>query len=120
MTSIDPNITAAQRQQLELAEQQERFRLALLQRADDLRFVMGSSDGRRFVYGLLDSANLFGSSFGADAHTSAFLEGRRAFAVELVRQLQSESRDAYVLMISEATQALPKTLAPSTKERLER
>lgn len=118
MSSLDPNLTAAERKAAALREHEERARVERLQRADDLRAVMGTPEGRRFVWRLLNEAGLFSSSYTGEAISGAFTEGKRAFAVGLMKQLQAESRDAYVLMVGEATAALPVRLAPSTRERL--
>lgn len=118
-SSLDPNLTAAERKAAALREEEERQRRERLQRADDLRAVMGTPEGRRFVWRLLNEAGLFSSSYTGEAISGAFTEGKRAFAVHLVKQLQAESRDAYVVMVREAAEALPVRLAPSTKERLE-
>lgn len=115
---IDVNATNEERAAADRAEAEQRSRLERLQRADDMRAVMGSVEGRRFVWRLLNESGLFGSSYTGEAISGAYGEGRRAVAVKLMADLQAESRDAYVRMVAERLAALPERLAPSTKERL--
>lgn len=117
--ALDPNASPAARKAAALREHEAQQRRERLQRADDLRAVMGTPEGRRFCWRLLNEAGLFSSSYTGEAISGAFTEGKRAFAVHLMKQLQDESRDAYVVMVQEATAALPVRLAPSTRERLE-
>ncbi len=115
---VDPNATAEERAAAEREDAEQRSKLERLQRADDMRTVMGTTEGRRFVWRLLNEAGLFSSSYTGEAISGAFSEGKRAFAVRLMADLQLESRDAYVRMVAERLAALPERLAPSTKERL--
>lgn len=115
----DLNASKEERAAAERKDSLERAKVERLQRADDMRAVMGSVEGRRFVWRLLNEAGLFSSSYTGEAISGAFSEGKRAFAVGLMADLQLESRDAYVRMVAERLAALPERLAPSTKERLE-
>lgn len=80
---------------------------------------MGTPEGRRFVWRLLQETGLHGLSYTGESFATAFGEGKRAVGVALMRFCQEESRDAYVRMVQEATAALPVKLAPSTKSRLD-
>ena len=51
--------------------------------------------------------------------SGAFGEGKRAFAVQLMADLQAECAELYLRMVGEALAALPVRLAPSFKERIE-
>lgn len=119
-SSLDPNLSPSERREFAAKEHQERQRLERLQRADDLRGVMATPEGRRFIWALLQDAGLFGSSFTGEAFGTAFAEGKRANAVQLMRFAQAESRDMYIRMVEEAARAIPVTLAPSSRVRLDR
>jgi hypothetical protein len=114
----DLNASAEARAAAERQDALERAQRERLQRADDMRAVMGTVEGRRFVWVLLNEAGLFSGSYTGEAISSAYGEGKRAVAVRLMADLQAESRDAYVQMVAERLAALPERLAPSTRERL--
>lgn len=112
-------LSKEERAAAERVDAEQRARRERLQRADDMRAVMGTVSGRRFIWRLLNEAGLFSSSYTGEAISGAYGEGKRAVAVKLMADLQAESKDAYVTMVAERLAALPERLAPSTKERLE-
>lgn len=70
--------------------------LAVQLHHNDLLAVMGSAEGRRFVWELIGTAGVFRQSFGPDALATAFSEGRRSIGLELLARLQDEAPDAYL------------------------
>jgi hypothetical protein len=70
---------------------------------DDLRSVMGNKRGRRFVYGVLERAGVFRSSFNTNALTMAFNEGARNEGLVMLAKLTANCFDLYTLMMKEAT-----------------
>jgi hypothetical protein len=48
-----------------------------------LSFILANEKGRAFLWELLGSTNLFGSSFHPDTNTMAYNEGRRSVAAML-------------------------------------
>ena len=67
----------------------------------DLRFVMGTKQGRRFVARLLDQAGLHRRSFTGNSETF-FNEGRRSVALELAQDIQTHAFAEHILMLQEA------------------
>ncbi len=67
-----------------------------------LQDVMGTVEGREFIYDLIDNrCGMFGSSFTGDSKT--FLrEGMRKIAIDLTKDIQENCTELYVAMISEA------------------
>jgi len=75
------------------------------QAADDIRNIMASAPGRRFVWRLIDGAGTFRAAFAGDAWTTAYNEGRRAVGIALMLEAQRVASAEYVLMLTEQAQA---------------
>lgn len=72
-------------------------------RADnDLKSVMSTEEGRRFMWRLLGESNVFGSSFSADPYLTAFKEGCRNFGLQMFEGLHRVCPELYALMADEA------------------
>lgn len=85
-------------------ERSERAKLVKAAReaeARDLRQVMGSKEGRRFVWRLLSGAGVFRLSFNQNAMQMAFNEGRRSFGNETLADLKACCSDLYQRMENE-------------------
>ena len=71
--------------------------------ADDVRLVMGTGAGRRFVWRILAAAGLTARSFvPGDQMLTAFNEGRRDVAMLLASELDRDAPDAFAMMHHEA------------------
>lgn len=68
---------------------------------EDLRAVLGLPAGRRLFVRLLTQAGLYGPSFSADSHAMAYTEGRRSFAIGLMREAQRVSPPLYAQALKE-------------------
>ncbi len=70
---------------------------------NDLRAVLSSASGRRFVWRLLERSGVFRSSFNAvsDSYT-AFNEGRRNLGLRVLNDILEADPDAFTLMQKEA------------------
>lgn len=67
----------------------------------DLRYVMGTKQGRRFVHRLLASTGLYQRSFTGNSETF-FKEGRRAVGLDMLGEINEHAFQEYVLMLQEA------------------
>lgn len=79
-------------------------RIQVEQAANDLRTVMGTPEGRRFMWGLLGECGLYRSSY----HPSAlihFNEGQRSIGLSLLGRITADCPDQYLTMQSEAIEA---------------
>lgn len=79
-------------------------RLQVEQAANDLRAVMGTPEGRRFMWGLLGECGLYRSSY----HPSAlihFNEGQRSIGLSLLGRITADCPDQYLTMQGEAIEA---------------
>lgn len=74
---------------------------AKVQRHADVREVMDSPAGRRFVWGSIRDAGTFGSSFTGNSETF-FREGRRDVGIRLMSEVQTVCPELYVVMLTEA------------------
>jgi hypothetical protein len=68
----------------------------------DLRWVMSTAQGRRFMFDLIDQRCLvFSPSYTGNSETY-LREGRRIVGIEVMREVQKECAAEYVQMMSEA------------------
>ncbi|MCM7067944.1 hypothetical protein M8O16_09540 [Enterobacter hormaechei] len=89
----------------EMRIQNERKKHDLEQREkDDIKFVMGSEQGRRVVWGLLEKGQVFGTCFNVDPHITAFNEGQRNLALVLFQRVMTHCPDQYLKMAAEASE----------------
>jgi len=69
--------------------------------ASDLRQVMGTPAGRRFVWRLLGNCRIYQSSFTGSSETF-FFEGQRKVGLELLAQIHRHCPDLYLQAQKEA------------------
>lgn len=74
-TDFDPLDLTGQEQSSELTAEEQR--LAREKELNDLRWVMSTKQGRRFMWRLLSSAGIYRMSFSTDPLVMAFNEGAR-------------------------------------------
>ena len=67
----------------------------------DLRWILASKKGRRFIFNLLDHGGTLRSSFNTNALTMAFQEGRRFESAALTERIFRLSPESYLTMIKE-------------------
>ena len=82
-----------QREQELRAETQSR-------RDEDLRFVMSTETGRRFMWDLLGRTGLYQTSFTGNSETF-FREGRRAVGLEQLAHITTACPTEYMAMMKE-------------------
>lgn len=75
------------------------------ERLDVLRSVLGTTQGRRFVYDLLAQCHVHRSSFSTDVAAMAFAEGERNIGLWLEAQVTFAAPDQYILMLKEQKDA---------------
>ncbi|EHB0602564.1 hypothetical protein LEG54_11055 [Salmonella enterica] len=69
---------------------------------NDIQFVMGSEQGRRVIWSLLEKGQVFGACFNVDPHITAFNEGQRNLALVLFQRVMEHCPDQYLKMAAEA------------------
>lgn len=73
---------------------------------NDLRAVLSSASGRRFVWRLLERGGVFRSSFNAESDSyTAFNEGRRNLGLLVLNDILEADPDAFTLMQRESAEA---------------
>ena len=70
-------------------------------RLNDVREVLNSRRGRRFMWELLDFCGVFKTSF-ADQHQIFYNEGQRNVGLKLLADVNEAAPEAYLLMLREA------------------
>jgi hypothetical protein len=68
---------------------------------NDLRVVMSSVEGRRFVWRLLEKAGVFRTSFTGNS-TTFFNEGMRNMGLMVLGDVHEAAADAYIVMMNES------------------
>lgn len=71
------------------------------QNDDDLRAVLATTQGRRFLWRMLSQAGLYSPSFATDPLATAYNEGRRSVAMGLMLEAQRVSAPLYVRAVRE-------------------
>ncbi|MEI9544843.1 hypothetical protein [Citrobacter braakii] len=71
---------------------------------DDIQFVMGSEQGRRVIWSLLEKGQVFGTCFNVDPNITAFNEGQRNLALVLFQRVMTHCPDQYLKMAAEASE----------------
>jgi hypothetical protein len=74
--------------------------LQSIYREEELRYIMESPVGRRFMYRLLRKSGIFGTSFTGNS-TTFFNEGARSIGLELFNDVHEECPALYLKMITE-------------------
>lgn len=69
---------------------------------DDIQFVMGTEQGRRVVWSLLEKGQVFGTCFNVEPYITAFNEGQRNLALVLFQRVMAHCPDQYLKMAAEA------------------
>lgn len=69
---------------------------------EDIQFVMGSEQGRRVIWSLLEKGKVFAPCFSGDSHLTAFNEGQRNLALVLFQRVMAHCPDQYLKMAAEA------------------
>ena len=83
----------------ELREELKRKREKELQ---DLRKVLGSSEGRRVLWRILTKGAIFNSSFAQNANETFFNEGRRSVGLWLTQEISDADLEKFFQMHREA------------------
>jgi hypothetical protein len=92
--------TAAAGERANLREQMARD-----QALADLRSVMDTPAGRRFMWGLLGECGLYRASFNNSGSITAFNEGQRDIGLRLVARITQDCPAQYLTMQGEAIEA---------------
>jgi hypothetical protein len=87
---------AANERALEIAKNEA------LQRSLDIRALMKTHEFRRFIHAELSACGLNADTWTSDARQTDYLAGRRGYAVQLAREVESLDQDGYLLMLREA------------------
>jgi hypothetical protein len=90
-------------EQEEKTEERER---AFQIEKEDLRFILSTRIGRRFVWRLLENSGVFSTSFSSDALLTAFKEGNRNTGLSLLTAIQDADAEKYCEMLRESKEDL--------------
>lgn len=95
----DPLDLVGQERTSAIATEEER--LLREREANDLRWVMGNKQGRRFMWRLLSRAGVYQSSFNTNSATMAFNEGNRNSGLQQMNDIMGICPEKYTIMLAE-------------------
>ncbi len=81
-----------------------RDKLTDLSETEDVKWLMGSKRGRRFLWRVLERAGVYRLSFNTNSMTMAFAEGARNEGLRLLETIHSACPDLYTTMLKEANE----------------
>lgn len=81
----------------EIKDAEIKVKLLEDQKENDLRYVLASDQGKRFIWGLLEACGIFKSSFTGSSETY-FLEGQRNIGLKLLADVMKTDPEAYIKM----------------------
>jgi len=84
----------------QIAEAKQKVKNRQDQEKDDLKYVLASAQGRRFIYKTLELTGIYKSSFTGSSETF-FLEGQRNIGLKLLAKVQEVDFDGYLKMLNE-------------------
>lgn len=91
---------AADPRQVQAAGKKVKLRDRMAQ--DEIRAVMSTRDGRRWIWKKLDWCHVFLPTFRQDPYQSAYSEGARLVGLELLKDVNSLGPEPYLLMQKES------------------
>lgn len=74
----------------------------------DIRKVLSTVEGRRFIYRLWGMAGIFRCSFSANANQTAFNEGKRDIGLAILNDVNKAEKTAFAQMQNEAWSEKPR------------
>jgi len=74
------------------------------QKLADLKAVLDTPQGRRFIWDLLKRCGIFETSYDLNPHTVYFKEGKRNFGLGLIAEINDANPDAIGVLMSENKQ----------------
>lgn len=82
----------------EITQQQKNQRLS---ENEDIKMVMSTAEGRRFVNKLLERAGIYRCSFNGQSNNTIFNEGGRNQGLMLLSDIQTAAPGSYATMLKE-------------------
>lgn len=68
---------------------------------DDLKWLMGHAQGRRFVWRLLDRAGIYRTSFNTSGSVMALNEGRREMGLFVLAEVGEAAPEGFLKLLRE-------------------
>lgn len=86
------------------AENAEATRQQRLREESDFKFIMGSKQGRRYVWRLLGMTGLFRNPFAGEPGATAFRCGEQNIGQQVIAEIHGLCPERYIDMLKEAQQ----------------
>lgn len=89
----------ADKSKVDKAKLKDKFKVR--QRDEDLKTILNLREGRRYLWGILEEAGVFTSSFTGNSHTF-FNEGKRDMGLRVLSHITESNPDAFLKMMVES------------------
>lgn len=86
----------------QVKEHGKKAKLRRDQEIKDVQWILGTIQGRRFIWRLLGITGLFRTSFAGDDSRTNFNEGRRDIGLRILEDINESKPEAYLQMTQEA------------------
>ena len=77
-------------------------KLASEKKLNDLRFLLSTEQGRRFIWDLLSNCGIYKESADASGSWTYYKEGRRSIGLSVLAQVVEADPDSYLKMMKES------------------
>jgi hypothetical protein len=91
---------ASDESQVKYAQVKEK--LAADKQHNDIKFILATEQGRRFLWELLSSCGVYRQSADHSGSWTYFNEGKRSIGLEVLTQITAADPDSYLKMIKES------------------
>ena len=91
---------AADKDQVEAADRKERYTRKM--ELADLRSILATEHGRRFIWRYLEVCHVFGSVFNNSGSVTYFNEGRRDIGLKLLADITEANDESLIQMMRES------------------
>lgn len=88
-----------------MAKGKEIYKRIREQEMDDIRFLMDSVQGRRFLWRILEKGNIFGPSYTPNGGNIFFNDGMKNVACFVLQEIMEECGDQFIIMMNEDKEA---------------
>lgn len=97
---MNPRTNAADENQVRQGKQKDQRTKE--REIDDLKGLLSTPGGRRFLWRYIEFCGIFESSFSSSGSEMFFLEGQRNVGLKLIKEIMEADANAYIVMMKES------------------
>lgn len=81
---------------------QQKEKLVFERKLNDLKFILSTEQGRRFIWDLLSRCGIFKESADASGSWTYYKEGRRSVGLSILTEVVEADPDSYLKMMKDS------------------